>query len=592
MFHLNEYIEQFKHFQRNAQLYLVSVALSGIPTGIVLVLYNLYLQSLGYGTDFIGLLLFVGTIGAGLAIFPAGIWIDRFGGKVILIWSSVLIAIVGMGQILLPTPVPLLVTTFIAGIGGAFVLVVNAPFLTMHSMPIERSQLFSLNLVVTLVTTVLGEILGGALPLWLRNIPWLMASLPSWGAWMLVHHSGPRSYQLALLFAGMMAVPSLIPLLLMQDDRPESNPSVLSASSSSWYRLFMGRLRSFLLTGRTSSSLPPHLYSLVVHPTSLTGTRWPHRYVLRTIVKSPLFALVVVQTLIGLGAGLFIPYFNIYFVNHLGASSALFGVIDSCANLLNALLALLAPWLVMRIGKVKTILLPRLLSLPVMLIIGLTSFLPLAAVLYPMRQGLMDMSQGIFQVFSMEVVPPQRYGLANSSCQAVSQVASACGAAIGGVIIARWGYAPVFVCAAILYFLALAVIWLRFERSNDSDPPKPPTSCDTPYPVERDGLLSHSHGVACPQRNLFQEQWLIRWLTQTTENRSSQGRVYPTTTTIQQDLRRYVGATSPAFVLHQHRRQLMSLQNTSLPRYCERVGQRACTVLDAATHHGYLLLQL
>jgi MFS family permease len=119
MFLLTEYIKRWRHFQRNAQLYLISTALSGISTGIVLVLYNLYLQSLGYGTDFIGLILFVGTIGAGLAIFPAGVCIDRFGGKVILIWMSLLIAIAGVGQILLPTPIPLLVSTFIAGVGGA-----------------------------------------------------------------------------------------------------------------------------------------------------------------------------------------------------------------------------------------------------------------------------------------------------------------------------------------------------------------------------------------------------------------------------------------------------------------------------------------
>src|SRR5437588_9275680 len=110
---LTEYLKQFGRFQRNARLYLTSTALSGISIGIVLVLYNLYLQSLGYGTDFIGLILFVGAIGAGLAIFPAGVCIDHFGGKVILIWASALIATAGVGQILLPTPVPLLVSTFV-----------------------------------------------------------------------------------------------------------------------------------------------------------------------------------------------------------------------------------------------------------------------------------------------------------------------------------------------------------------------------------------------------------------------------------------------------------------------------------------------
>src|SRR2546421_12850963 len=75
------YIKQFGHFQRNARLYLINNVLSGVTTGILLVLYNLYLASLGYHADFIGAILFAGTIGAGLAIFPAGACVDRFSGK-------------------------------------------------------------------------------------------------------------------------------------------------------------------------------------------------------------------------------------------------------------------------------------------------------------------------------------------------------------------------------------------------------------------------------------------------------------------------------------------------------------------------------
>src|SRR5947209_14265174 len=149
------YIQQFGHFQRNARLYLISNALSGVTVGILLVLYNLYLVSLGYGTDFIGLVLFVGTLGAGLAIFPAGVGVDRFGGKLILIWSNLAIAVIGIGQILFRQSVPLLISGFIAGVVTAFFLLVNAPYLTINSTPRARSHLFSLNIVFGLGTTVL-----------------------------------------------------------------------------------------------------------------------------------------------------------------------------------------------------------------------------------------------------------------------------------------------------------------------------------------------------------------------------------------------------------------------------------------------------
>src|SRR6266849_912480 len=429
---LIEYTRQFGRFQRNARLYLISNALSGVSVGILLVLYNLYLVALGYGTDFIGVILLVGTLGAGLAIFPAGWCVDRFGGKAILIWSSLLIGVAGVGLLLFRQPVPLLVSSFITGIGGAFILVVNAPFLTVNSTPGERSHLFSLNIVLTLVTIVLGKVIGGVLPVWFRGSSWLMAPLPSWSSWLLANQPDARSYQLALLLAGIIAGPSLVPLFLLSNDRPPVTSQPVTAHS----------VQSLLLG----------LEHIQV----------------RAVLRSPIFLLSLTQVLIGLGAGLFIPYFNVYFVQHLRASSALFGLIDGGATAITALLTLAAPMLALRLGKVNTVVLTQLASIPLLLTIGLTGTLGLAALLYLLRQGLMDMSSGIFQVFSMEAVPQQHRGLANSSYQASYQVAWALTAPLGGLIIVRLGYPPIFVVAAVCYLLSIATLWACFGRMKET----------------------------------------------------------------------------------------------------------------------------
>lgn len=430
-------LQQFGRFRRNARLYLISNALSGVTLGIIQILYNLYLIALGYHTDFIGQILFVGTLGAGLAIFPAGICIDRFGGKSVLIWSSLLIGVAGAGQILFHTPLPLLISSFIVGIGGAFVLVLNIPFLALNSSPEERPQLFSLNIVLSLVAVVIGESVGGVIPIWFRALPWLMSPLPAWASWMLVQQPLARSYQLSLLLAGVIAAPSFVPLFLMQNDRPQCQVQTAPITS---LRL---TLQKSLARVAAWKNIPA-----------------------RTFLFSPLSIMVYVQMLIGTGAGLLLPYFNVYFVQRLGASSALFGAIDAAANILNAILTLLAPWLVLRLGKVVALIVPRLISLPLMLLIGLTSSLPLAATLYPLRQGFMDMTQGILQVFSMEVVPQQHRGLANSSYQAAYQVMWAIGASVGGTLILWSGYVPVFIGTTILYTLALVLLWSKFGRGT------------------------------------------------------------------------------------------------------------------------------
>ncbi len=462
---LLDYIRQFGQLQRNARLYLISNALGGVSTGILLVLYNLYLVSLGYGTDFVGAILFVGTLGAGIAIFPAGVCVDRFGGKLVMIWSSIILGLIGLGQILFRQPVPLLITAFIAGVAGAALLVVNAPFLTANSTPDERTHLFSLNITLSLITTVLGKVLGGALPIWFRGIPWLMASLPPWLSPLLAHSAQPRSYQFALLFAGIIAGPSLIPLFLLSSDRPANN-NRSPRPAGAQFIVSAADLSANAVEQAEQSSL-----SLEIIRNGLAQLRgWLRAAWMsvrsRKILHNAIFLLIVVQVLIGLGAGLFTPYFNIYFVDHLGASSALFGLIDGGANALTALLTLVAPWLALRLGRIKGIALTELASIPLMLTIGLTGLLPLAALLYPLRQGLMDMSNGVLQVFSMEVVPQRHRGLANSGYQAAYQVAWAITAPIGGLIIARSGYPPIFILAACCYLSAIATLWFNFRGSS------------------------------------------------------------------------------------------------------------------------------
>jgi MFS family permease len=446
-----EYVRQFRRFQRNARLFLISNILSGVTAGILLVLYNLYLVSLGYHADFIGVVLFIGTIGAGLAIFPAGACVDRFSGKYILIYSSVLIGIAGAGQILFRQPLPLLVSAFLAGVGLAFLLVITAPFLTANSTPEERPHLFSMNISLGLITLVLGEVLGGALPGWFRSLPWLMAPLPPSASSLLASQPDPRSYQLALLFAGVVAAPSFIPLFMMSNVRPPRRTPQASPIPST-KNLTVNETPVY----RRGISLRSPLWR-VGDSISRTISR------INTLLHSAFFYLVLVYVLTGSGAGLFIPYFNIYFVQHLHASPALFGLIDGGANAITALLTLTAPWFAKRIGKINTITLTRLASIPLLLTIGLTAFLPLAALLYLFRQGAMDMSAGILQVFSMESVSEKHRGLANSSYQSAFQVPWAISAPIGGLLIVQFGYPPIFLLGAFLYILTVVTLWAKFR---------------------------------------------------------------------------------------------------------------------------------
>jgi MFS family permease len=474
-----EYIQQFRRFQRNARLFLISNVLSGVTAGILLVLYNLYLISLGYHADFVGVVLFVGTIGAGLAIFPAGVCIDRFSGKNILIFSSALIGLAGAGQILFRQPLPLLISAFVVGVGLAFLLVITAPFLTLNSTPEERPHLFSMNISLGLITLVLGEVIGGALPTWFRSIPWLMSPLTSGASSLLSSQPDARSYQLALLFAGAIAAPSFIPLFMMSNVRPPRRTG--QVSSLPWPQKNAVNETPVYSRGEPLRSPSWRWSSLAGRGKAFLSNTIS---LINTLLHSAFFILVLVYVLTGFGAGLFIPYFNIYFVQHLNASPALFGLIDGGANAITALLTLTAPRLAKRLGKINTITLTRLASIPLLLTIGLTSILPLAALFYLIRQGTMDMSAGILQVFSMESVSEKHRGLANSSYQAAFQVPWALAAPIGGLMIVHLGYPPIFLLGAFFYFLTIITLWAKFgwrrQTRFDEVTPTPPVQKTAP----------------------------------------------------------------------------------------------------------------
>src|SRR5262249_58565421 len=99
----------------------------------------------------------------------------------------------------------------------AVVAVLYSPFLTRNSTPAQRPHLFSLNIVVYSVTIVLGEVLGGALPIFLRAHSWAM--LPHL-SWFLVSSPEARSYQITLLLGILLSMPAFLPIFFIANDRP------------------------------------------------------------------------------------------------------------------------------------------------------------------------------------------------------------------------------------------------------------------------------------------------------------------------------------------------------------------------------------
>jgi MFS family permease len=428
---------RFGHLRRNARLYLISNTLQAFTAGAIGVLYTLFLDGLGYGTTFIGVTLFVGAAGGALGILPASALTRRLGWRAMLLLSDLIGGVAIAIQLIAPTRALTLITSLGVGASVAIFLVLNAPFLAANSTPAQRNAIFGLNNALGFLAGVTGSVIGGLLPVWIMagfhaQTPWLLALSP-----YLLADPQARVYQLAMLAAGAVAVPSIIPVLMMREH--DEGMGSAPAAPQIPLRVSLGeRLSAWLRLARSAVSGTVGRFS-------------------------------VSQALVGFGAGLFFPYLNIYFVNRLGASTAFYGALTAGVTAMLALVSLLSAPLADRFGRMPLALVVQVASLPFMIAMGAVPVLLVVSACYIIRSTLMNTGAAPLQAWLMDAVTPERRVVASNAYNISWQGAWAVGAALGGGLIALGGYGAPFYVAAGCYAVSAALLgrWFLPRRHGD-----------------------------------------------------------------------------------------------------------------------------
>lgn len=172
---------------------------------------------------------------------------------------------------------------------------------------------------------------------------------------------------------------------------------------------------------------------------------------------------VIAQALVGFGAGLFVPFSNVYFENRFHLSTSVVGLIMSAGQLTTVVATLLGPFLVGKIGRVGTVFLLQILSIPFMITLGDTPWLWVAVGAYLMRGAIMNAANPITSSFMMETVSDSMKGLANSASQMVFQLGWAVCGRLSGQIIDRYGYGRIFYLAGLLYATSAVYYFVMFR---------------------------------------------------------------------------------------------------------------------------------
>ncbi|UCZ52572.1 MFS transporter [Bacillus shivajii] len=407
---IGDWSDQFKGYNKNVRLFLVSSILAHIGMGIFMIIYNYYIRELGYDDQMNGSVIAFQSMATALLLLPAGILSDRIGRKKLIFVGAVFAASSLFLRAILSLEVLLLGTAFMTGMFMAFIQVSSIPLLAENSTEKQRVHLFSFNFAIIMVANVIGNTLGGTLSDFFNYI---------------VGFNTLWSIRLTLLIGAGFFFAALIPILKIREDRKLTDKS---DGNRSFKKLFN-----------------------------------THKQGIKIIL---LFA--VAQILIGFGSGLVIPYLNLYFVDRFDISHSLVGIIISAGQGMTAIALLIGPAVVKKVGEVNAVVILQLLSIPFLLITAFTENIYWAVFGFLFRQALMNAGNPIQMSLMMRSVDDSIKGLANSVGQAVFQLGWAVMGPVSTTIVMVYGsysgYAIVFSITGALYVIGTVYFFIVFRK--------------------------------------------------------------------------------------------------------------------------------
>ncbi len=400
---VRDYLEHLSLFSRNVRLYLTGSFFLGLTFSSYLLLLNLYFREQGVGEAFIGKVLSFGALGMTLASIPAAIILRRIRLKGILIFASVVYSGAIFSLTHLPISSNLVMLSFLGGAMMSFNRVAAGPFYYRNTGQKERTHVFSLSFGVMLLSSMIGSLLFG----------WMVSALSTYLADPIA------AYRWTFLVSCLFGVAAIIPFGMIRAADPSEEDRGADLSWSLFKRQFPLYFRLFL----------PHF-------------------------------------IVGTGAGLIIPFLNLYFRDRFEQPTDKIGIFYFAVNLTMLLGILAGPILVRKVGMIRSIVFTQLLSMPFMVILAFTYSLPLAVAAFLIRGALMNLGVPIGTNFGMEMVAKNEQALVNALLALSWNSSWMISTAVGGKLIESHSYELPLLIAVGLYLVSSVSYFYFFKNSE------------------------------------------------------------------------------------------------------------------------------
>jgi len=167
--------------------------------------------------------------------------------------------------------------------------------------------------------------------------------------------------------------------------------------------------------------------------------------------------------LVGCGAGLTIPFLNLYFRERFHQDPQRIGIFFAVAQCLTMAGFLAGPILARRFSHVRAIVSTELLSIPFFFMLAVANRLYVAVAAFWIRGALMNMNAPVSTAFSMEIVPSEQQAATNSMRMLAWNLSWMVTTPVGGWLIERHGFAPNMIGTMGLYLAASSLFWIFFR---------------------------------------------------------------------------------------------------------------------------------
>lgn len=405
---MNQMLLMIRTFPTSIRRLFAAQALFGIGMGVFSVLLNLYLSSIGFSEEMIGRLLAFQSLCAAIASIPMGWLADQTTRRTTYLLGLTLL---GAGFTTLASSRELnylIAAVLLAGSGNGAMMVSVQPYLQENSRRRQRPYIFSVSFTLVWVTSILAGFIAGWLP---RLLAWFNPALANIEADRL---------QYSLWIGVFFIFIALIPAQGMSTKSGKERPTPTQQSGHS----------------------------------ERTGGGNPWKLIAR-------FSLC--NAFIGFGAGMIVPYFNLYFRDWVGASIPQIGMVFAMGQFGTAVGSISSPFIAKRIGLVRGVAISQLCSLPFMLLMAWQHELWLCSLCFIFRGAFMNMCTPMRHETTMEIVPPKHRARASAAESMSWNLSWATAMFFSGGIIKNYGYDTSLYIAFACYLIS-AMLYYRFFR--------------------------------------------------------------------------------------------------------------------------------